>query len=457
MFNGTIGSVTQDPNAQSVYSVTSLNLAIKDQLEGSFFYCLVEGEVSNAAFPQSGHIYFNLKDDGAVIKAVIWRSQAMMYRALIGSGQKVRVSGKITVYAPRGEYQLIVSRVEEAGKGDLYLEFEALKKRLEADGLFDGALKKPIPKHPQKIGIITSNTAAALQDVLNVFTTHRPDIPLILYETKVQGAQAGEEIAAAIVKANQEAQVDLLLLVRGGGSIEDLWAFNEEIVARAIFESQIPIITGVGHETDTTIADFVADLRAPTPSMAAKYSSQSRDELYQLLSEFEERLLNLMRIKYEGTQRKLTALLHRLQVKEPKLQMQTFQSELKALQGRLRETLTLKITHTTFQIKSFQVSLDIRLLQAKIEKRQEQLLQLQQRLESSMLYKQKKWEQLVLQQIERLHLLSPLHTLLRGYSMTSNDAGAVIKSISQVSVNDELKVQVADGAIAVKVTDITLL
>src|SRR5699024_112479 len=198
MFDGIIRERHQ---VSQVYSVSTLNLAIRDQLEGQFFYCLVEGEVSNAAFHQSGHIYFNLKDDGAVIKAVIWRSQAILYRGLIASGQKVRVTGKITVYAPRGEYQLIVSRVEEAGKGDLHLQFEALKQQLAREGLFNTEFKKEIPRNPKRIGIVTSKTAAALRDVLNVLSEHRPDIPLILYETKVQGENAGNEIAAAIARA----------------------------------------------------------------------------------------------------------------------------------------------------------------------------------------------------------------------------------------------------------------
>lgn len=445
------------PDSREVYTVSTLNFAIRDQLEGQFFYCLVEGEVSNAAFPQSGHIYFNLKDDGAVIKAVIWRSQAMMYRALIASGQKVRITGKITVYAPRGEYQLIVSRVEEAGKGDLHLEFEALKKKLAAEGLFDPAFKKLIPQHPQKIGIITSQTAAALQDVLNIFKAHRPDIELLLYETRVQGENAGKEIAAAIERANQDADCNLLLLIRGGGSIEDLWAFNEEIVARAIFASHIPMITGVGHETDTTIADFVADLRAPTPSIAAKYSSQSKDELYQLLNEFEEKMHTLMRMKQERYTQRFTALMHRLQVKEPKLQLREFQAQLKALKAQLRETLTLKLTHYDFRVKALQARLTQKRLLIPLAREQKRLSELSDRLILAMDNKQKNRAQYFAMQVEKLHLLSPLNTLLRGYSVVSNHDGDIVNSITDVSADETLKVQVADGAIFVKVTDAQLL
>lgn len=454
MFTGTLVSSNDQ---SSVYSVSTLNLAIRDHIEDRFFYCLVEGEISNAAFPQSGHIYFNLKDDGAVIKAVIWRSQAMLYRALVLSGQKVRVTGKVTVYAPRGEYQLIVSRIEEAGKGDLHLKFEVLKRQLQAEGLFDPTNKKAIPQHPRKIGVITSKSAAALQDVLNVFSQHRPDIPLILYETKVQGENAGKEIALAIEEANEKAECDLLLLVRGGGSIEDLWAFNEEVVARAIFTSEIPIITGVGHETDTTIADFVSDLRAPTPSMAAKYSSQSRDELFQLLNDFEGLLINLMERRVAKEWLELTSLIHRLRVKEPKLQIMQSQGQLSALRERLRENLMTRLSYQHFLLQSLESRLGAKLIYNRLAICQQQVVELSQRLENAMSNQQKKVRERLLSQVEKLHMLSPLTTLLRGYSMTTNEQGEVVKSIEQVSKNDLLKIQVSNGVIMTKVTTTKLL
>lgn len=452
MFNQDLRS-HQSPT-QDVFTVSTLNFAIRDQLEGRFFYCLVEGEVSNAAFPQSGHIYFNLKDDGAVIKAVIWRSQAALYRGLIANGQKVRLTGKISVYAPRGEYQLIASRVEEAGKGDLHLQFEALKRKLEAEGLFDPAHKKPIPQHPVTIGLVTSSTAAALQDVLNVFATHRPDITLQLYSTKVQGADAGKEIAQALADANDEGSCDLLLLVRGGGSIEDLWAFNEEVVARAIYQSRIPIITGVGHETDTTIADFVADLRAPTPSMAAKYSSQSKDELYQHLAEINERLENLLYRKIEGYKQALIARYHRLKMKGPKLQMQHYRAQLSELRSCMRERLHNKVTALQYQEKQLDQRLGAISLEKMLGQRQESVQQLSLRLQQAMTAKQKHLETAFVGSVEKLTLLSPLNTLLRGYSMTTFKEGAVVKSVSQVKKGDALIVKIADGELDVKVTTI---
>lgn len=441
-------------SGRDVYSVSALNFAIRDLLEGQFFYCMVDGEVSNAAFPASGHIYFNLKDDGAVIKAVIWRTQAVMFRALIASGEKVRVTGKISVYAPRGEYQLIVNRVEEAGKGDLYLQYEALKKKLQLEGLFDLNTKKSIPKHPRQIGIITSSTAAALQDVLNVFSTHRPDIVLKLYPTKVQGENAGIEIANAIAAANREGTVDLLLLVRGGGSIEDLWAFNEEVVARAIFASHIPIITGVGHETDTTIADFVADLRAPTPSIAAKYSSQSRDEIFQLLDEYEERILNLTSRKLERVKSSYIALMHRLKMKEPKLQLMHYQRELVTLKGRMRELLLGKVTQMKFDHSQLERRLNAISLEERLKVNVALLTELEKRLLKAMEEKRARTTQQFAVLVEKLTLLSPLNTLLRGYSMAMKEDGVVVKSITQVEKDESLVVKLADGEIAVKVVGI---
>lgn len=440
-----------EPKARDAYSVSGLNFAIRDLLEGQFFYCLVEGEISNAAFPGSGHIYFNLKDDGAVIKAVIWRTQAVMFRTLIANGQKVRLTGKISVYAPRGEYQLIVNRVEEAGKGDLHLQFEALKKKLHQEGLFEDHYKKRIPLHPRRIGLVTSGTAAALQDVLNVLASHRPDIGLTLYPTRVQGEGAEKEIAAAIEQANRDNTCDLLLLVRGGGSIEDLWVFNEEVVARAIFASHIPIISGIGHETDTTIADFVADLRAPTPSIAAKYSSQSKDELLQQLSDYQERIYQLMGRKSEVLKQRLLMLQHRLKMKEPKLQLVQSKRDLTALKERLRIALTHHLTQTQFSLSQLTLRLnniDIREQQAT---KAEVLSVLEKRLITATKWQQERKEMQFVTAVEKLNLLSPLNVLLRGYSMTTTVQGAVVKSVEQVKRDDQLKVMLADGELKVQV------
>lgn len=438
---------------EGVYSVTALNFAIRDLLEGAFFYCQVEGEVSNAAYPGSGHIYFNLKDEGGMLKSVIWRSQAERYRGLVTNGQKVKLTGKVSVYAPRGEYQLIVSRVEEAGVGDLYLQFLALKKRLSEEGLFSDHYKKEIPKHPRKIGIITSQNAAALQDVLQVFSTHRPDIPLVLYRSNVQGKGAEYDIAQAIALANREKSCDVLLLIRGGGSIEDLWCFNEEVVARAIFESEIPIITGIGHETDITIADFVADLRAPTPSMAAKYSSQSRDELYQYLSEIESRMTKIIEGRWRNLERLIANLSHRLYLKDPQARLNQNKKELQ----RLKSSLTRAIAYQFERLDTRYSILNDRLKRISLTDRvanyQGQLQAVIDQMDRSIIQKYRQREQVFTGAVEKLTLLSPLNTLLRGYSMTTH-RGKIVKSITDVKINDRLTVEVADGDIEVTVNSI---
>ncbi len=449
------GSSIGRSTTSAVMSVSKLNSVIRELLEGNLFYCQVEGEISNAAFPQSGHIYFNLKDDQAVIKGVIWRSQASLYRGLIQNGQKVKVTGKITVYAPRGEYQLVISRVEEAGKGDLHQQFEMLKVKLAKEGLFATEHKKQIPTHPKRIGIITSPSAAALQDVLNVFRQHRPDIPLTLYETRVQGKGAENEIAAAIAKANREVNCDLLLVIRGGGSIEDLWCFNEEVVARAIFASNIPIITGIGHETDHTIADFVADLRAPTPSIAAKYSSQSKDELYQVLAEYQEQLIARIVAKIDAKKIQLQHYYHRLQLKEPKLQLQHYWQQLIHQRQRLDLQLQSRLGREQQKLAQLSGHLVPSLLQRKCRLLVDTHSELTLRLKRSMQLKIDQRRQSFQFSVEKLTLLSPLNVLLRGYSMTTIQSSTeVVKSITQVQRGDELSIKVADGVISAKVLDI---
>lgn len=271
-------------------TVSELNQQIKFQLEGSFFHCLVEGEISNVIRAQSGHIYFNLKDENSMIRCVAWRSNAMHFNEFIENGAKVEIQGKLSLYVPRGDYQLVINRLAPLGRGNLYVAFEQLREKLHKEGLFNPEHKKLIPQYPKKIGIVTSPNAAALQDVLKVLKDHRPDIPYEVYPTLVQGFDAAPQIAKAIERANDVTNCDVLLVVRGGGSIEDLWCFNDARVVRAIFASRVPVITGIGHEVDTTLSDFVADLRAPTPTAAAKLSSISQQEIMQTLDRHEYQL-----------------------------------------------------------------------------------------------------------------------------------------------------------------------
>src|ERR1700693_1156330 len=275
---------------RKIWSVSELTARIRDLLEGNFRELLVEGEISNCRAAQSGHIYFTLKDARAQIRCVCFRDQARLLKFRPEDGLHVTVRGSLGVYEQRGEYQIYVGTIEPVGFGALQLAFEQLKARLQAEGLFDESRKKPLPMLPQRIGLITSPTGAAVSDVLRILRQRFPNVHVLIYPVRVQGEGAAGEIAAAIAHLNRAKAVDVLLVVRGGGSLEDLWAFNEEGVARAIAASHIPIVTGVGHETDFTIADFVADVRASTPSNAAEIVVRSRQEFQRHLQELEHKI-----------------------------------------------------------------------------------------------------------------------------------------------------------------------
>jgi exodeoxyribonuclease VII large subunit len=274
-----------------ILTVTRLTAQIKSLLEGSFPDVWVEGEISNLTIPQSGHAYFTLKDEHSQVRAVLFRSSQRFLKFTLQHGMKVICRGRVSLYEPRGEYQLILEYLEPRGMGALQLAFEQLKAKLEKEGLFDLDRKKPLPLLPRRIGIITSPTGAAIRDMLRVIERRHPKMHILLYPVPVQGVDAAPQMVEAVQYFNREKNVDVVILGRGGGSLEDLWAFNEEVLARAIFESAIPVISAVGHETDYTIADFVADLRAPTPSAAAEVVVESEEHFRESISVLEARLM----------------------------------------------------------------------------------------------------------------------------------------------------------------------
>jgi len=286
-------------NEQRTFTVSELTRRIKGVLETSFTNVAVTGEISNFKRHSSGHIYFTLKDEGAQLSAVMWRGRSMNLFFTPQDGMKVIAIGNITVYEVRGQYQIDVIQLQPLGIGELQLAFERLKQKLAAEGLFDAEHKKTIPEYPERIGIVTSPTGAALQDILNILSRRFPAVEVILYPVKVQGEGAAQEIATAIQDFNKYGKIDVMIVGRGGGSLEDLWAFNEEIVARAIYNSKIPVISAVGHEIDFTISDFVADLRAPTPSAAAELVVKHQTEIIEYLRNFcyniEQEIRNLIK------------------------------------------------------------------------------------------------------------------------------------------------------------------
>ncbi|MFZ0211926.1 MAG: exodeoxyribonuclease VII large subunit, partial [Candidatus Acidiferrales bacterium] len=278
-----------------IWRVSELTLRVRDMLEGEFPDIWVEGEVSNFHSAQSGHLYFTLKDEKAQVRCVCFRDQVRGLKFRPEDGLKITVRGSVSVYEPRGEYQIYVSHIEPVGLGALQLAFDQLKRQLQAEGLFDESRKKALPALPRRIGIVSSPTGAAIRDIVRVLRRRFPNLHVLLYPVKVQGEDAADEIVRAIRYFNRAALVDVMIVARGGGSLEDLWAFNEEAVARAIAASEIPIITGIGHETDTTIADFVADVRAPTPSAAAEIVVRTRAEFEKHIAECARQLAQQMR------------------------------------------------------------------------------------------------------------------------------------------------------------------
>lgn len=384
-----------------IYTVTALNGVVSDLLSSHFGGILVTGEISNLSRPASGHLYFTLKDEQAQVRCALFRFQHQRINFALENGQHVIVQAQVSLYGPRGDYQLIVSNIELAGAGKLQIAFEKLKNELEKAGLFDEKNKKRLPIFPKQIGIITSATGAALQDIIKVLRRRAPHIPIIIYPTPVQGEAAAKQIAHAIQQANQRAECDVFILARGGGSIEDLWSFNEKIVAHAIFESKIPIVTGIGHQTDFTIADFVADFRAPTPSAAAECVSPNREEYIQILNQQFLQLQKIIFSEIKSQQNNLMHLQKRLQHPGEKLRQQA---------------QTLDQSENNF----------IRTMKMYVKNKKEKIAHYAQLLET----------------------LSPLKILQRGFSITKNKkTGKIILHVDDVVAGESIVTRVSDGEI----------
>ena len=436
---------------RKVWSVADLTARISNVLAVQFSNLWVEGEVSNCHAAQSGHIYFTLKDAKAQIKCVCFRSQAMRLKFRPEDGLKLIVRGSISVYEPRGEYQIYVEHIEPSGVGGLQVAFEQLKKRLQEEGLFDEARKKPLPVLPRCIGVVTSPTGAAVRDIIRILRRRFHNAHLIVYPVRVQGDGAAQEIVAALNYFDRVQTVEVILLARGGGSIEDLWAFNEEIVARAIAECTIPIVSGVGHESDFTIADFVADVRASTPSAAAEIVVRSRQEFDRHLLELEIKISRQMRylllewrhrlkeLATHGGFRRLEDLLrrHRQQTDELAAGL------VAALDGRL-EILRHRFTIAETRIASFDLRARIRALGIRLVQRSSELAMRMERFFSG---KIQSLERLNVQLEER----SPLRVLDRGYAICTDADGNVLSAAGQVALGAEINVQLARGRLGAEV------
>lgn len=396
--------------AQNVLSITQLTEYIRGRLDDDPFLgqVAVRGEISNYKVYPSGHHYFTLKDEGAALKCVMFKSSAMRLRFRPDNGMKVIAMGKVTVYPRDGAYQLYCAAMAMDGVGDLYAAFEQLKKKLAAQGLFDPAHKKPLPKCPGTIGIVTSSAGAAVHDMLRILRKRYPLTKVRLLPVRVQGAEAPGEIAAAIRYANRYKLADLLIVGRGGGSIEDLWAFNDELVAHAIYESEIPVISAVGHEPDVTISDYVADLRAATPSNAAEFAVPDQDALRQNLDAMSSAMASALSRQLKAARQHLDVLSRSPALRSPTGYIEQREKSLELLKNRLIAAQNQSITRKN---------------------------------------------QRYIAAVSKLDAMSPLKVLTRGYSMAQTEAGEVLRSVRQVELGERVSVLLSDGKLSATVMD----
>ena len=433
--------------ANNIYSVSQLNQSVRLMLENQLGAVWLTGEISNFSQPVSGHWYLSLKDENAQVRCAMFRMKNLRVSFRPTNGMQVLVRANVSLYEPRGDYQLIIESMHLAGEGLLMQQFEALKLKLAAEGLFAQHLKKNLPHFSKVVGIITSKTGAALQDILHILQRRDPSLKIIIYPTAVQGKDAATDIAQMIELANQRQEVDVLIVGRGGGSLEDLWCFNEEMVARAIFHSHLPVISAVGHETDVTIADFVADVRAPTPSAAAELVSRNQTELLQQLQYRRQRLEIALDRLFAEKRQKLKHLSLRLHNQHPQAQLRIQQQLITQLSHRLQQSLRHRWQKTAENLTALSIRLYKNPLPLRIQQYEQQLAQLKVRLNSHMNLT------LSLQQKQLAHLcgkldsLSPLKVLARGYSITQNQQNFTIRSIKDVNVGEHIKTRLTDGNI----------
>jgi exodeoxyribonuclease VII large subunit len=439
---------------RQVYTVSELTLRLKAALEEAFPAVWVEGEISNLRTPGSGHSYFTLKDEGAQLSAVLFRGRGRRVRFDLEDGMQVLVFGGLDVYAARGQYQLVVEMMEPQGLGALQLAFEQLKRKLEAEGLFDEGRKRPLPAFPRVIGVVTSPTGAAIRDILNIIGRRFGDLRILIAPVRVQGDEAPGEIIQALLNLQTVAELDVVIVGRGGGSIEDLWAFNDEGVARAIVACCVPVISAVGHETDFTIADFVADLRAPTPSGAAELVVREKLAVVESLVDLYARLKQAVTAEIAAYRERVEYLGRRRVLTDPARALRDLHRRLDELQGRLRLGLRSSQRQVTHRLALATGALRSRNPLARIAGGAALLAQLRGRLIASAAHSVKVSRSRFAETVGRLESLSPLGVLARGYSLTRLPSGAVVRSAGQVAVGDPLEILLHQGALGARVTDV---
>ncbi|HGY5235813.1 exodeoxyribonuclease VII large subunit [bacterium 19CA06SA08-2] len=439
---------------QQVFTVTRLNSAVRMILEQDLGLVWLTGELSNLAMPSSGHWYFSLKDLGAQVRCAMFKGNNRRVAFRPQDGMQVLVQARVSLYEPRGDYQLIIESMQPAGDGVLALRFEELKRRLGAEGLFDEGRKRPLPREPRAVGLVTSATGAALHDMLTVLKRRAPDLPIFIYPTQVQGSAAISQIVAAIALANHRAEVDVLIVGRGGGSLEDLWCFNEEGVARAIANSAIPVISAVGHEVDVTISDFAADLRAPTPSAAAELVAPDQSARAQRLAHLWQRLVQAMNRYQTAARHGFVLLQKRLDHQDPKRRLEQQSQRLDELSARLQQLLNQRLHQGERRLANLELRLQAkspeRLLA--IGRRRHQLAE--ERLHALIAKRQDQASHRLAMLTARLDGVSPLATLGRGYSITRTQSGDVINRAAQVNAGQTLVTTLAEGHLQVRVEEV---
>jgi len=442
---------SDDTSQRHILTPSSLNRLVRDLLGDVFPLVWIEGELSNVARPASGHVYFTLKDSGAQVRCAMFKMKATSLRFRPVDGMQVLVRAKVGLYEPRGEFQLVAETMEPAGEGALQREFEQLKARLDAEGLFAQARKRPLPRYARRIGVITSATGAAVRDVLSVLARRWPLVDIEVLPVPVQGREAPAAIVAMLRKASTSRRYDVLLLTRGGGSLEDLWAFNDEQVARAIHASAVPVVSAVGHEIDFSIADFVADLRAPTPSAAAELLVPDAVAIGRHLHQLQQRLLTLQQRRLQGHSQRVDHLLARLQAQRPQARLARDHERLLHLQRRLTSVLREQNQRRHTRLDRLHARLLALHPRTRLPLLSRRLAEQDLRLRRAIAHTLQRQQTALRQAGHALHSVSPLATLERGYAILFDEAGHVVRSAEDVAIDDTLKARLAKGELSLKV------
>ncbi len=438
-----------------IYTVSRLNSEVRLTLELQFQTLWLQGEISNFVAAASGHWYFSLKDSAAQVKCAMFKQANRNSSFRPQNGQQVLIRARISVYEPRGEYQLLAEFIESAGAGLLKQQFEQLKAKLAAEGLFDPAIKTPLPAQVQRVGVITSPTGAAIRDIVTVLNRRAPGIEVVVYPSQVQGDTAAAQLRNMLSTAIRRNEVDVLIIGRGGGSLEDLWCFNDEQLCRAVAACPIPIVSAVGHEIDFALTDFVADVRAPTPSAAAELVSPDQSHLLERIARLRSALIQAQRARMQQVAPKLINLSQRLLALHPKRRLQQQQQRLDELQLRLSTAIKRKIIASQQQQQYLDKSLR-QLSPAKtINQQKIQLAELERRISKAQQQRVVQSKQQLAQLSAQLNTVSPLATLARGYSIAFDDKQQVITSAAQLKAGDKVAVKLAEGGFDAEVTKLT--